>query len=93
MRKIQIEVAGDVAYCHELGTTVVGDDAEDSVRRLLALLKRELPADTIFLLPYMGQDFVMRWHDVRLRVPKPEDEFEDVQKLYEGLKEEQEMPW
>lgn len=93
MRKIQIDVVDCVAHCYELHTTVVGDSAEDSVRRLLAILKKELPADTVYLLPYMGQDFVMKWHDVRPRVPKPEDEFEDVQKLYEGLKEEQEMPW
>lgn len=89
MRRIQIEVAGGTAYCRELGTSVVDDSDEEAVRLLLVILKRELPADTVFLLPYMGQDFPMRWHEVRPRDPKPEDEFEDAQRAYEFGREKE----
>lgn len=83
MERVQIEVAGDVAFCRRSNTTVVGDSPEEAVRQLLALLKQEFPPTAVFMLPYMGQDFSPKWEEIRFKPPPKEDEFEEMQKAYE----------
>ena len=85
MRKIQVQIDGDVAHCPELHVTVVGDNPEDALRKLTGLIRKAVTEPVAILLPYLGQSFMPAWYDVKPKDPSTRDDFEDDQRIGNNL--------
>lgn len=89
MRRAQIKVEGNRAWCDEISDIVVADSQEEAVRIIHQRIRHLLGTEVLIVFPYMGQDFSPRWEDIRFKPPPKEDEFEDMQKAYEFPKDKE----